>query len=146
MYKSGSGVVSYPSLSQIQRCVTQLTKRVSLQPDVHGLAIHMETVFGHTCGTPVQPGVGLGGTVSRYDMEWLPGLKLQLEQVDQVQHAGVHGQDITRPVIPHDHVNFVKSLGDIVTIGPVSLPKGLSRVGVEKGKGSFRGRELAKGG
>ncbi len=60
MDEVGFSVIPHTPAPQTKRSPIELTGIDTRQPDVNGLALHVETVFGYTMTMLTQHGIGLG--------------------------------------------------------------------------------------
>jgi len=79
---------------------------ISGQADVGGLAAQVEAVLDHTLILLAEKGVCSWAAVSGNDMEGLLNSHFQVDCMEQIKEAQIHGYHFVRTVITQDMVDF----------------------------------------
>lgn len=107
------------------------------QPDINGLAQHVQAVAGDAIVAVLEHGVGLRRPVSGNDFKKIPGAGGLTEVVKEVEQGGINGMDISGSEILEKIVDPVQGLGEVTTVAKIDQGEFLEGMGVIKRERPF---------
>jgi hypothetical protein len=130
--KIGLGIKADPPALKSQGNLVQAAGAEGGEPDINGLAHHVQAVTCHPVAAVLEHGVGLGRSVSGDHLKKMFAAGGLANVMEQIQQGNINGMDITGSEILEEMIDLVQGLGDIAAISEIDQGQFLEGMGVIK--------------